>query len=184
MEDEARMAGEPGAYLGVLMGGPVVENDVDDLADRHLALDGIEEADELLMAVALHATPNHCAFEHVERGKQGGGAVSLVVVCHGAGPALFHGQAVLVAVKRLDLRLLIDREHDGVRRRVDVEPAGIAQFGDNLGIVRELELVRPVRLQAVGTPDRERQISCVREFRGFNILYGGAPVDRDPPRVA
>jgi hypothetical protein len=32
---------------------------MDDFADRDLRLDGIEEADELLMAVALHAAADH-----------------------------------------------------------------------------------------------------------------------------
>ena len=36
VEGEARMAVEPGAHLRVLVGGVVVEDDVDDLAGRHL----------------------------------------------------------------------------------------------------------------------------------------------------
>ena len=45
---------EPGADLGMLVGGVVVEDDVDHLAGRHLGLDRVQEAHELLMAVALH----------------------------------------------------------------------------------------------------------------------------------
>ena len=45
------MAGEPGADLVLLVRGVVVEDDVDGLVRRHLALDAVEEADELLMAV-------------------------------------------------------------------------------------------------------------------------------------
>ena len=37
VEGEARMAAEPGADLGMLVGGVVVEDDVDDLAGRDLA---------------------------------------------------------------------------------------------------------------------------------------------------
>jgi hypothetical protein len=37
------------------VGGIVVEDHLDQLAGRHGALDGIEEADELLMPVPLHA---------------------------------------------------------------------------------------------------------------------------------
>ena len=83
--------------------------------------DRLEEADELLMAVALHALADHGAVEHVERGEQGGGAVALVVVGHGAAAALLHRQPRLGAVERLDLALLVDRQHDGMRRRIDVE---------------------------------------------------------------
>src|SRR5215472_12209870 len=49
VEDPARMPGEPSSDLRVLMGGVVVEDGVDDLASWHLVLDGIEEADELMM---------------------------------------------------------------------------------------------------------------------------------------
>ena len=47
------MAVEPRADLRVLVRGVVVEDGVDRLAGRHRGLDGVEEADELLMAVAL-----------------------------------------------------------------------------------------------------------------------------------
>ena len=91
-------------------------------------LDGVEEADELLMPVALHAAADHRALQHVEGGEQGRGAVALVVVGHGAGTARLHRQAGLGAVERLDLRLLVDGQHHGMRRRIDVEPDDIAQL--------------------------------------------------------
>ena len=53
------MAVQPGFDLRVLVRGVVVEHDVDQLAGGHVALDPIEEADELLVAVALHALPDH-----------------------------------------------------------------------------------------------------------------------------
>ena len=126
---------------------------MDELAGRNLRLDGVEEADELLMAVALHVAADHRAVEHVERGEQRGGAVALVVMGHGAGAALLHRQAGLGAVERLDLALLVDAEHDGVRRRIDIEPDDVAQLGDEVRIVGELELAHAVRLKPVRAPD-------------------------------
>jgi hypothetical protein len=41
----------------MLVCGVVVENGVDQLAGRHRALDGIEEADQFQVAVARHALP-------------------------------------------------------------------------------------------------------------------------------
>ena len=70
MEGEAPVAIEPGAHLRMLVGGVVVEDHVDALARRELPLDSVEEADELLMAVALHVAADHGAIEHVERGEQ------------------------------------------------------------------------------------------------------------------
>ena len=103
VEGPARMAGEPSPDLRVLVGGVVVEDGVDQLAGRDRGLDGVEEADELLVPVALHVAADDGAVEHVEGGEQRGGAVALVVVGHGAGAALLHGQAGLGAVERLDL---------------------------------------------------------------------------------
>jgi hypothetical protein len=42
---------------------------VDDLSDRHFRLDGIEEADELLVPMALHVAADDGAVEHVSAAK-------------------------------------------------------------------------------------------------------------------
>jgi len=78
VKGEALMAVEPCTHPRVLVSGVVVEDDVDDLAGRHLGVDGVEEADELLMAVALHVATDNGAVEHVEGGKQCGRAIALV----------------------------------------------------------------------------------------------------------
>ena len=44
--------------LAMLVGGVVVEDHMAALAGRDIGLDGVEEADELLVAVALHAVPD------------------------------------------------------------------------------------------------------------------------------
>ena len=54
--------------------------------------------------------------------------MALVVVGHGSGPTLLHGQARLGAVERLDLGLLVDRQHDGVLRRVEIQPDHVLDF--------------------------------------------------------
>jgi hypothetical protein len=46
VEHPARMARQPGADLGVLVGGIVVKDGVDELAGWDGALDGVQEADE------------------------------------------------------------------------------------------------------------------------------------------
>ena len=49
MEGPALVPLQPGADLGVLVGGVVVENAVDQLTGGHRGLDRIEETDELLV---------------------------------------------------------------------------------------------------------------------------------------
>ena len=90
---------------------------------RDLALNPIEEADELLMPVPLHVLGNDRAIEHIERGKQRGRAVPLVIMGHGSGTALLHRQAGLGAVKRLDLGLLVEGQHHRMSRRRDITSA-------------------------------------------------------------
>ena len=121
---------------------------------RDLPVDPVEESNELLVSVLVHALADHPAVEQVERGKQGGGAVALVVVGHGAGAALLHRQARLGAVKRLDLGLFVHRQDDGALRRVEIEPDHVVDLlGEPWG-VRQFEARHHVRLQAMHPPDR------------------------------
>ena len=140
MEDPARMPGQPSPHLGVLVGGIVVEDDVDHLAGRHGALDAIEEADELLMPVPLHASADDRAVEHVERCERRGRAVAFVVVGHGATAAWLDRQARLGAVERLNLALLVDRQHHGMGRRIDIQADDVLDLGRKMRIGRELEV--------------------------------------------
>ena len=67
MKDEARVPIQPSSDLRMLMGGVVVEDDVNHLASRNLALDGIQETNELLMTMALHVATDDSAVEDVQR---------------------------------------------------------------------------------------------------------------------
>jgi len=153
VEGEAFVALEPLAHLGVLVSGIIVEDHMHELAGGNLRLDGVEEADKFLMAVTLHVAANHFAVEHVERSEQRGRSVPFVVMRQGSGAALLHRQTGLGAIKRLYLALLVDAEHDGVRRRIDIEPDDSAQFGDEVRIVGELEQAQAVWLKPVRAPD-------------------------------
>jgi len=62
------------------VGGVVVDDRVNGLVPRDLALERVEEADELLVPVAGHVAAEHGAIEHVERREQRRRPVPLVVV--------------------------------------------------------------------------------------------------------
>src|SRR5271166_3342584 len=94
---------KPGPHFGMFMSRVIIGNGVDDFPRRNLSLDGIREADELLVAVTLHVAADHAAAKDVERGKQRRGAMPLVVVGHGPAPALLQGPPRLGSVQRLDL---------------------------------------------------------------------------------
>ena len=195
--------------LSFFMRGVVVENDVDRFVFRHLALDPVEEADDLLMAMALHVLPDNCSVKHVERCEQRGCAMPLVIVGHGARTALLHRQAGLGAVERLDLRLLVDGQDHRMSRRIDIEADDLGElFGENR-IVRQFEAAPSMRCKAMrlpnllhrrdGQPDDlghrtrrpvgcfvqrrvcvNRTISATRS-RGTGVLPGGRVLSRSRP---
>jgi hypothetical protein len=80
VEGPARMARQPFAYGGMLVGGVIVEDCMDDLSGRNLALDGIQEPDEFLMAMALHVVADHGSVEDVDSCEQGGRSVPLIIM--------------------------------------------------------------------------------------------------------
>src|SRR5436190_4261 len=86
---------QPLTHLWMLVGGVVVEDHVHDFFDRHLRLNGVQEADELLVTMALHTLANDLAFEDIESSEQRRCAMALVVVGHRAGSAFLHRQAGL-----------------------------------------------------------------------------------------
>src|ERR1700723_262895 len=147
------MVFDPFKNLGVLVSGIVVDDHMHRLLLGHLGINDVEEADELLMAMALHTLADDLAFQHIKRCEQRRDAMTLVVVCDGASTSLLHRQPRLGAVQRLDLAFLIDRENDGVVGRVDVEADDLFELGRKLGIVGQLEPADQMRPQAMSTPD-------------------------------
>jgi hypothetical protein len=53
----------------------------------------------------------------------------------------------------LNLALFVDAEHDGPVGRAQIEPDDVAHLLDEERIGRELERLRPVRLQGERAPD-------------------------------
>jgi hypothetical protein len=95
----------------------------------------------------------HDAVERVEGSKQGGGAVPLIVVRHCSAFAGLERQPRLGAIKRLDLRLLIDREHHRTGRWMHVEADDILHLLGQCRVGGAFEGAEAMRLQAVGAPD-------------------------------
>jgi len=116
---------------------------VDSLAGRHCGP----------LAVALRAAADHIPVHHVERGEQRRPAMPDVVVLLGFGTAWPDAPDRSRALQRLDLGLVIERQHGRVAPRVHV------QAPDNIDVRREgrvmgaLEAAQSVRLQAVRISD-------------------------------
>jgi len=62
-------------------------------------------------------------------------------------------QSRLGAIEGLDLALFINRQHDGMGRRIDIEPDDVSELVGEAWIARALEGAQPMRRQFVSPPD-------------------------------
>jgi hypothetical protein len=120
------------------VGAVVVDDQVNVQVLRHELLDLPEEAQELLVPVARPALGEHLAGGHVQGGEQGGGAVADVVMRHTLHVTQAHGQQRLSPLQGLDLRILVDAEHQGLVGRVQVETDDVTDLLDKEGVGGEL----------------------------------------------
>ena len=105
------------------------------------------------MAVALHAAADDGSVEQAERGEQGGGAVAFIVMGHDLTAPRLDRQPGLGAIEGLDLTFLVEREHHGMRRGIDIESDDVGELGGEGRIARPLEAAQPMRLQPMRLPD-------------------------------
>ena len=131
----------------------IVHDNMDVEIGRHVALDLVKELAELLCAMAWHAFADNGSRLYVERGKQRGGSVPLIVVGVPLGLAGPHRQQRLGSIERLDLALFIDAEHHGAFGRREIQANNITYLLDKQRIGRDLEGFRAVRLQAKRLPN-------------------------------
>src|SRR5215210_2986991 len=131
----------------------VIQDEVEFQFGRKLGIDGAQKFEELLMAVARQALSDHFAIQHIERRKQGRGAVADIVMGVRAATPLLERQTGLGAVERLDLALFIDTKHDRLIGRIEVDPHYICELLDKAFVARKLESPLLMRLETVQVPD-------------------------------
>ena len=102
--------------------------------------------------VALHAAADDAAIQHVQCSEQGGGTVAPIVMRHGAVVNRLSGRPGCVRSSAW-IWLFDDRHHHRMGRRINIEADDIAQLLGKLRIGGQLEMARPVWLQAMGAPD-------------------------------
>ena len=144
---------EPALDRRGLVGRGVVEHDVHVEVCRHRFVDQVEEAPELLGAMPRRHLRDHLAGGDIERGVEVGGAVTDVVVGLPRRHPRHQRQHGRRAVERLDLRLLIDAQHDRGLGRIQVQPDDVAHLVDELRIRGELERLDLMRLERERPPD-------------------------------
>src|SRR5580693_1575384 len=143
-----RPASEPRLNLWGFVGGIVIHDNVDIESFGDLRIDLFEEVQELGRPVALVAFADDEPRGNIECGKQRGRPVPHIAVRATFGYARHHRQDWLLAIERLDLALLVDAEDESSIGWGKVKADDIAYFVDEERIVRQLERLTTVRLQA------------------------------------
>jgi len=150
---EAGPLRQPESYLGMLVGGVVVDDQMNSKTFWHGLIDALEELKKLLMTMTCLALGQDSAGGDIEGGKQGGGAVANVVVGYTFHVSKSHGEHRLGPVEGLNLGLLIDGEHDRMVRRVQIETYHISHFFNKEWIAGQLEVLAAVRLNGECSED-------------------------------
>src|SRR5512139_873243 len=156
----ARAGSKPCPHLGVLMGGVVINNQMNVQISGHIVVNMSEKGQKLLMSVPGFALREDFAGGDVKRRKQGGGAVADVVVRNPFDVSEPHRQHRLGPVQCLDLALLINRQHKGSVRRVQVQPHDITHLLHKERIGGQFEGFRAVRLQSKHPEKPVRHRGC------------------------
>ena len=114
-----------------------------------LPIDLVQEGKELGVGVARLAALDHMPLEDIQRRKQRGRAVPLVIVRLPRRHPWPQGQDRLRAIEGLNLALLIDAQHQRLRGRIQIEADDVPQLAHEVRIAAELEGLRPMGLQIV-----------------------------------
>ena len=144
---EPRSFSEPRSDERGLMCAVVVHDEMYVEVRRHPRVETIEELAELHRPMAAVRLADDLASLHIERRKQRRRPVPCVIVGAAFGLARLHRQQGGRAVQRLDLRFLVDAQHDSMIGRIDIQPGDVPDFLDQQRVGRQLEGLAPMRAQ-------------------------------------
>lgn len=85
------------------------------------------------LSVTLHIAADDRAIEDIEGGEQRRRSIAFVIMRHGRAATTLERQPRLGPIECLDLALLVNRQHNGMRRRRDVEADHVVErLGEGL----------------------------------------------------
>ena len=151
MERDVRVCIQPCPDLGGVVGGQIVQNDVD--LSTGMGFHGpFDEGQELGGAAPRVAVGEDLTSAGVQRGEQIRGAVPAVAVGAFLGKAEVERQQRLGPIEGLDLGFLIDRQHDRAAGRVQVQADRVGDLLGDRRILLQFERALPRGLQPVVPP--------------------------------
>ncbi len=131
----------------------VVGNKVNGKVLRHRGIDHAQELQPFLVAMPPHARADDRSIQRVQRSKERGGSIALVVMRHRGAVAARERKPRLGSIQRLDLALLVQAEDDRVLGRVQIETDDFFEFLGESRIVAHLEGPHLVRFDSIAAPD-------------------------------
>jgi len=162
MDVEAGPLCEPESYLGMLVGGIVVDDQMNVEMLGHDLIDALEELQKLLVTMACLALSEDGPGRDIQGGKQSRGAMANVVMRH----PLLHNPGPSATPAGCDLGLGSATSHrpraqsrNRVIGRIQIKPHHIAYLLNKERIAGQLEALAAVRL------DGERSEHSM--YRGF-----------------
>ena len=147
MQAKARVAREPAMDGRSLVGCVVVENQMDVEMGRNLLIDPHQEFSEFKRAMPTVALTDHLPALHIECCEQRRRPVPHVVVGSALDLPGAQREQRLSAIERLDLRLLVDAQHQSSIGRAHVQPHDVSNFLDEQRVLGQLERFTSMRLK-------------------------------------
>src|SRR5437667_2734549 len=180
MQLEARMACQPALDSRMFMGGVIVQNDVDMLAQRNFAVDLLKKFQPLAVGVCLGGVSDDFALQIIQRGKEGDRTVAIVIMGLGTDMPFAQRQTRLAALKSLDLAFLVTTKHHGLLGRIEVKTDDIPKLRLKIRIGGKLKNPRQVRLDFVLTPDPLHGRLGDSQFSSHRAASPSRPTLRSP----
>ena len=153
MDMKARMSPHPGLNLGMLVGSVIIDDQVQIHFRRGFKVDCFKKPDKLLMPMSRHAVTYNSSIKRHHRGKKSRCAVPLVIMRHRAAAAFLQRQTWLSSVQSLNLRFLINAQHERSIRGIEVQADNIVKLLNKLLVPAQFEGLSQMRFELMLPPD-------------------------------
>ncbi len=174
VEMHVRVLLQPCLNIGRGVGGKIVQHDMNFLAG--VRLDSLlEKGQEFRAIMGWSAFTENLSGRDIQRGEQVGGAMPDVVVGAFLAGVELDRQQWLGAVQRLDLRLLVQAEHDRSAGRIKVQADDVGDLLCEGRILADFERALPVWLQPVVPPQFRHIVEGHPDTRGAGDELGHLP---------
>ena len=165
MKSVSQPVGQPGADLRMLVGRVVVDDEMEVEVVRHVGLDVLQETQQLLATVTGFALRHDLPVGDVEGSEQRRRPLANVVVGNALDVDQTERQHRLTPFERLDLRLLVDAQHEGIVGELRESPTMSSTFSTNSGSAASPPQARRYSTASLCAPPIEGGLDRLRRWQ-------------------